>query len=816
MVKQKIQVNKRVDPEVFIVSEGTEEDSEVGYANRPTIKSFLSLPVNTVFALNNKEDLDNKETSELKDTDLMYPSLSLLKKSLSNKEDKDETILKEADVVNDLSSTSTSLPLSAKSGSDLKGLVEGAKPKFREVTSSRNLNDDDRGNILAVESTADITLNVIYQNLTNIDNFGFSVIRNGSGKVFVNFDRAIRIKGQSGSTIELHHRYDVINFKFDSESGDWFGWGNTLQSTSGLISVRGVNFSTNTEEQVEVETIHFDSNSGLYLEDGEDENEVSVKLGSHFKTIEIEGGEDIVASGEDTLSIASGEGIKLQSTPDTNTFTIGLDGGGLKSSSIFVTNVQPANNRETVNLSTMRDHINIVDSFQTTTNNIVLTIEFDGGSNYRGDYTANGVPFDNYQRLSGRYFRATVALSISSNESEIDIVGNNGRTKVSYSFLSTLTVDAFDFNTSSYPSGQTELKAGEEVEIFVKGSEAVDTIYTVDSEALLDRRFVVNPKKSHTIKVPVKGQPKGSYNGKVKIRSANTGAISNIKVSSNKVDLNNNYPSVSLVSIDYPDGQQALKDNESALLVIDTQGEDSINISSSDFNTFLNGSEITAFLQDSGHSKDNSEINIAVTKSSNQATSSISPSVAIAHEPTEWQPAPFKQIRTSPNTTEKTINLSFNEDLLNVSLSNIEEVTFNSLRENNASQWKLDIGVSDSNNHSNQRYTFDVLVSNLALRETTLTGEFKIKGFFPRLYTVNTQNTLQLDLGITVINSQDLVVTSESPPFTYTLVSEFSSDGSEIEFKYLGNNTIEFSEDLTSFLTGNDPPGTLRVEVEEL
>ena len=292
--------------------------------------------------------------------------------------------------------------------------------------------------------------------------------------------------------------------------------------------------------------------------------------------------------------------------------------------------------------------------------------------------------------------------------------------------------------------------------------------------------------------------------------------MSNVYLSDNTVDLNNTIPSISVSSVGYPNEQQALKNNESAVIDVVLENTDILETSSSDFNTTLNGNIITANLNSNAQSKNSSSLEIIATKSSNQATTTISQSIKIAHKPTEWESVPNEQIRTDIDQTTKSIDLYFNEDILEITLDSIEEVSFDGLVKDTPKHWKLNVNVSDENIHQSSNYAFTIQTYNLARRSNLLDGYFQIKGFFERSYQLNTNQTLELTLGVTVVDETNLVVSSNSPPFNYSLVNEFSQSGSESEFKYLGSNTLEFSSSLKSFLTGNNPPGTVEIQVEEI
>jgi hypothetical protein len=72
--------------------------------------------------------------------------------------------------------------------------------------------------------------------------------------------------------------------------------------------------------------IIFDQSTGFNVTDNGD-NTVTVALGSHFKTIQVAGQDDIVASGEDTLIIEAGSNTSISTNATTKTLTITATSG---------------------------------------------------------------------------------------------------------------------------------------------------------------------------------------------------------------------------------------------------------------------------------------------------------------------------------------------------------------------------------------------------------------------------------------------------------------------------------------------------------
>jgi hypothetical protein len=96
-----------------------------------------------------------------------------------------------------------------------------------------------------------------------------------------------------------------------------------------------------------VTALRFDRDTGFNVEDL-GQGEVKVSLGSTFKTWKVEGQEDLVAVGEDTIKLVAENGIILTTNPngEIKTLTISLDSSQVSAGSISETPV--AVNTETL------------------------------------------------------------------------------------------------------------------------------------------------------------------------------------------------------------------------------------------------------------------------------------------------------------------------------------------------------------------------------------------------------------------------------------------------------------------------------------
>ena len=103
------------------------------------------------------------------------------------------------------------------------------------------------------------------------------------------------------------------------------------------LTVEEVDSANNINKTIsDVSLIKFDNYTGFQVSDLGN-GEVKVALGSGFKTISVDGQDDIVAIGEDTLSVDAGNGIILSTNATTKALTIAVDSnfsGGVDSNTV--------------------------------------------------------------------------------------------------------------------------------------------------------------------------------------------------------------------------------------------------------------------------------------------------------------------------------------------------------------------------------------------------------------------------------------------------------------------------------------------------
>lgn len=672
---------------------------------------------------------------------------------------------------------------------------------------------------------------------------------------------------------DLLFDYDSKEF-YRKVNGQWqVAFQNDVVAVSGSTSV-------NPEDEFtipKVDLLSFDYETGILLEEL-NPGELKVKLGSHFKTITVDDQPDVVAFGQDTLNLTSGSLINVVTDPETKSISFDLkpedltidydqientpeladvatsgsyndlldkpsfssiatsgsyndlkdkpDLSALSSvSQIFLVDIKPLESGREVSIDWNQTDSYSISSFSTTTNQVRLEIEVEGGSQYRGSYTANGVPFSFYEKLSpSRRFRATVDLDLQG-KSEISIEGNGGSLTIPFSKDSVISLTNVSFDQQSYPNDQTELKSGDLISLQIEADQPFDlvTVQGGDNDALKSIDKAISPSLSSVtvdLEVADRGSLLQQLGTVIRVRSADTASLSSWQSSSNTVQVNNLYPSISWESISYPEFQIALKDSEQATVNYTLRDSDSFSLTSEELTVLSQSSDQSIVeLNDTGRSlgyrDSGTNLTLTAERNANGSSSTESQLIEIAHDaPLTSNPNP--KFRTSDQPQNKKVNFSFDQTIVNLSLEgSIPEGTFKGLSEN-ANSWTVDIELSNANSHRSSPYPFSVTSINKAGVTSTHELSYRVQGFYPIIRSINTNNTLTVSLDISIIEPENLVITSSSPPVTFYLVESFFDTSDDHKQFKMTSGEIEFNSAIQNFLTGNDPPGQLTVDIEEL
>ena len=235
--------------------------------------------------------------------------------------------------------------------------------------------------------------------------------------------------------------------------------------------------------------------------------------------------------------------------------------------SVFITNVVPQSTGNVGN-KVFSSNGRVLDSCVTDTSNVrVSVLALTGNKNYRPVITINDVvvpltdPNTSIPLFTGNL---NITLPVDMLVELTAKHEDGAKHTITISQEVPPIIEELRF-TGSYPGTQTELKAGDTFQIFVKANEPIDRIEVDDFEACVSSVTNVGSGTTHTFVATIANRGVTSQNlgARVRVRKP-SGSWSSYVLTENIVVLNNLYPSIDINSITYPNSQQALKNNEVA------------------------------------------------------------------------------------------------------------------------------------------------------------------------------------------------------------------------------------------------------------
>ncbi len=353
---------------------------------------------------------------------------------------------------------------------------------------------------------------------------------------------------------------------------------------------------------------------------------------------------------------------------DTGDFREGMAGG------VFITDVSAVHDENVVKVTRTPD-IPVVDSVESDTTELVVTVEWDGSAyTWRGDVTVNGSAVSNITEIGvTRRFTGTVNVTLPVGTDELTAIHSDGAVhKVPVTMQEAGPVITDVKFVGGYPSGQTEVKAGDVVtlEVTFDGSGSVPTHVEVMQEGALvhDLVPVVPVGNKATINVtiaPTSNAPQ-DLTGTVRARNA-FGTFGAKKVTSNTIKCNDQAPAITVSSISYPASQGAIKDSESATVNITTSNADSLETETPTGQLTEDSHDFgSVVVHRTGGDYNISTPNLIIkcTKTSNGATVTLPVVVNIAHvDPEIVVTEPVTRFQSSPSGEDYTITMTSNQQL---------------------------------------------------------------------------------------------------------------------------------------------------------
>lgn len=364
-----------------------------------------------------------------------------------------------------------------------------------------------------------------------------------------------------------------------------------------------------------------------------------------------------------------------------------------------------------------------------------------------------------------------------------------------------------------YQNGQTELKAGDQHKLHIKADKDVAKVQIENYGAAQFQEFNVNGK-DFTVDIVIadRGTTANLYGARLRVQTKN-GSWSNWYETTldgnvervNVVKLNNSYPVINITSLNYPVGQQALKNSESCTVNHTITNYDTVAYSSptgelliNNVNVFEGSKEVTR--QNGDYNVSTNNFTISAKRNANGAVTIVNRVVNIANVPASISiQNQFPRFQSSAEGERFWMKVVSSQKLLNKpSLSLPECVWDGDFASTDDITWTRYIKVYDSDNRGKYSY-FGLIVTNLAGIETNIitgSSEYEIGGFkqrriyFPAFTAIAPLNVSVSDvskLEVTDVAGYTLNFIATKTPTTlgYTITDQYGNISPPYDYVYL-------------------------------
>lgn len=430
---------------------------------------------------------------------------------------------------------------------------------------------------------------------------------------------------------------------------------------------------------------------------------------------------------------------------DSSSF--GINGG------VFITDIN-ASDDGNVGSKVYSDDGNMLISCTSDTNNLTVDVlAITGHSNYTPIVTVNGNDVELTESSTLTIFTGSVDI-VLDGETEIIAEHEDGSSDTAtVSIESKPVIQSAEF-TGGYPGTQTEIKENDTFDINIQTDVDIVVIEIDNYGAFKSKTFSVVSGNNHTVTGDIadRGNTTQDLGAKVRVQKS-TGSWSDWYLTEddgsvdgvNLVKLNNLHPSISIGSITYPPGQNALKDNESADVANNVSDYDVILYSSpnnqlniSNTSTYESSKNVNRIDGDYNVSTDN--FTITATRNANDSTANESTVVYIANTScTVDISVPYTRLRSGGNdgtsAQDYTVTITSDQNLLSSPTLDAGQGTWQGAGfAGSGTTWTRNLQIHDDDVKGS--YSFSNLsATNLAGIETTTISSgstYTLGGFVSR------------------------------------------------------------------------------------
>lgn len=525
-------------------------------------------------------------------------------------------------------------------------------------------------------------------------------------------------------------------------------------------------------------------------------------------------------------------------------FIAAINGKTSVGGAVFITEITPVAATENVGEKVLAaDEVSILQCSSTTRDLKVKVLALTGHSKYRPTVTVNGQLLTLTAKADAPLFEGTITISLDDT-GVITALHEDGAKWVTSVKMDTPPQVLTGVFTGGYPLGQTELKANDTYSIQFTTDVDVVGYELADFGAFQAATGTVASGKSFTInglKIADRGNSTTSQGFRLRVKKAN-GALSDWFQSNiagttdgtHNVKLNNLYPTITLGTIQYPNGQGALKGSEVATVNHTVSNATSVEYQATDLSVanpqvYEATKLVTRVSGDYNVATSNLTIN--ALRSANGAISSKGVVVAIANTLAQVTlSVPAKRLRSGGNNgtvaQEHVITLTSTQALSEAPTLNAPAGTWVGEFTANASKtvWTRKLRVHD--NDAKGTFSFNSLsaksLSGQSVTQITSGDSYVLGGFVFRTLTVPAYPNREADIGTQVEDVTKLKVTNLSKGASGSLNFAYKADLSDALNSYTitgPSKTLNAEGNLWYNLdpanATSNTGGAMKIEIEE-
>lgn len=518
--------------------------------------------------------------------------------------------------------------------------------------------------------------------------------------------------------------------------------------------------------------------------------------------------------------------------------------------SVFITDIQPQNPTDNVGNKVMSDDgFSVLNCISTTKAVRVFVTAITGYSNYRPQITVNGVPCPVTAKPDAPLFTGSVVIVLPDSaaaDSLIEAKHSDGAVWSTTVGIDTPPVVTNAHFTSVYPTGQTELKAGDKMDIRFTTDLDVVGYEIADYGCFTSSTGTLTPGATHNVAaltIANRGNTPQALSFKIRAHKASgswsewfDSALANPVGLVSTVVVNNLYPVVTFSPVVYGAGQQAIRHGDIANVVHTITDADSTTYSGTGITvnqptTYATSKEVMGSAGDYSYGVNN--FFVSARRFANGAVTQAATAVNITNvKPTITISLPQTRLRSGGNQGTAVqvypITITSNQRLTEAPELNIPEGVWSTPGwVSNPAQtvWTRSIAIHDDNVKGVHSFNSLQAVGLSGLIQNNITtGEtYTIGGFVFRVLTVAAFPNREASIGTKVTSVGKLRCTNLSKGASGTLNATYkvNLDNELARYTITGptktlnpQGTLWYNSDAANATSNTS--GTMQIEIEEV